>query len=93
MFRYEPATLREILSLRNWINGNSCIARAETTYLDNEKDLVGVSPSVDGAATSLEAWIEDWLIWFHKLLRKVGKARALKQHHGQQLTDIARASK
>lgn len=81
-FRYEPAKPRDILSLQNWINGNSCIARAESAYLDKEKDLVGVSPSLDGAATGLEVWIEDWLVRFHKLFRKVGKAKALEQHYG-----------
>lgn len=78
VFGYETARSRDIASLQNWVNGNACIARAETAYLGHEEELIGV-PLADGGASGLEAWIEDWLIWCHKLFRKVGKVSEITQ--------------
>lgn len=71
MLKYEPAKLRDISSLQNWVNGNSCLAPAETSYLTYCKELLNVASSDDDAITRLEAWVEDSLIRFYKGFRKV----------------------
>ncbi|KAG5657466.1 hypothetical protein KAF25_006030 [Fusarium avenaceum] len=58
---FGPAEPRDTQSLRNWLDGNRCIARDEAAYLLYERDLFSLSPIVDNAATRLENWIEDRL--------------------------------
>ncbi|KAI0401134.1 hypothetical protein F4802DRAFT_582041 [Xylaria palmicola] len=57
-----PVTPRDIYSLRNWVNGNGCVSRQETAYLDIEQDLLSLAGPGDRATSQLEAWIEDNLI-------------------------------
>lgn len=44
-------------SLKNWLNGNGCVAREETAYLEERKDLRSMVLPEDGAM----AWLEDLL--------------------------------
>jgi hypothetical protein len=71
MLKLEAAKPRDVLSLQNWVNGNSCLAPAETAYLTYCKELLSVAPSDDDAVTRLEAWIEDSLIRFYGGFREV----------------------
>ncbi|KAJ3579162.1 hypothetical protein NPX13_g1401 [Xylaria arbuscula] len=64
-----PVALRDNLSLRNWLNGNGCVSRLETAYLDHEEDLFGLAGSGDRATSQLEAWIEDKLIDYYPSFR------------------------
>ncbi|KAI1151403.1 hypothetical protein F4825DRAFT_477091 [Nemania diffusa] len=64
-----PVALRDNLSLRNWLNGNGCVSRLETAYLDHEEDLFGLAASGDRATSQLEAWIEDKLIDYYPSFR------------------------
>lgn len=56
--------IRDVQSLRNWVDGNGCVARDETSYLSDEKDLFSLSPTLDSAATRFEDWIEDRMAQF-----------------------------
>lgn len=56
--------VRDVQSLRNWVDGNRCVARDETSYLSDEKDLFSLSPTLDSAAARFEDWIEDRLAQF-----------------------------
>ncbi|KAI3325616.1 hypothetical protein HD806DRAFT_490781 [Xylariaceae sp. AK1471] len=60
-----PAAPRDNLSLKNWLNGNGCVSRQETAYLDYEEDLVGLTGPGDRATSQLEVWIEDKLIEYY----------------------------
>lgn len=71
ILNYAHAKPRNILSLQNWINGNGCIARDETAYLTRCSDLIALNSSHDSATERLEDWIEDKLVRFCKLVRKV----------------------
>lgn len=55
ILQYKPAQEREISSLLNWVEGNACIDREETAYLDHTSDLISLS------ATNDTGWIEDWV--------------------------------
>jgi hypothetical protein len=75
MLGYEPAKLRDILSLQNWVENNSCLARDETAYLTYCEDLISVASSRDGMAEQLEAWIEDIVARCGRVFCKVGLPR------------------
>ncbi|KAK1993570.1 hypothetical protein LX36DRAFT_693638 [Colletotrichum falcatum] len=65
-----PAQKRDLTSLQNWIEGNGCIARAESAYLTQERDLMSLGPVSDGAIVHLEAWLEDRIIRLWRGFRK-----------------------
>lgn len=44
------------------MNGNACLAREETDYLEDERDLMSLASSNDEAFIKLEGWIMDILI-------------------------------
>jgi hypothetical protein len=71
MLSYEPAKLREVLSLQNWVNGKACLAREETEYLKHCKELISVASLGDGTVDRLEAWMEDKLVYFCTVFGKV----------------------
>ncbi|KAL6920565.1 hypothetical protein FSHL1_004542 [Fusarium sambucinum] len=56
------AESRDIQSLSNWVVGNESVARDETSYLSNKKDLFSLSPKIDSATTRFEDWIEDRVV-------------------------------
>lgn len=63
----EPAQRREILNLQNWLSDSGCIARDETQYLDDQRDLMNLGGySVDRALNRLQGPIEDTVIWLSK---------------------------
>ncbi|QPC76221.1 hypothetical protein HYE68_006973 [Fusarium pseudograminearum] len=53
------AESRDLQSLRKWVDGNRTIARDETTYLSEEKDLISLAPRLDNATARFEDWIEE----------------------------------
>ena len=55
MLSFEPAKLRDVLSLQNWVNGSACLAKDEMSYLTGCKELLSIAFSDDGVATQLEA--------------------------------------
>ena len=58
-------------SVRNWIAGNSCIAREETQYLDHERDLFNIVGKGDDGMAFMEPLIEDALIQAAQCLKRV----------------------
>ena len=71
MLGFENAKYRHISSLQSWLEGNGCIARAETAYLQQGEDLVTLTSTSDNALDQLEAWIEHAMIWISKNSRIV----------------------
>ena len=61
---FDRSEVRDVQSLRTWLVGNACVAKDETSYLSDEKDLFSLSPSLDSAAARFEDWIEDRLAQF-----------------------------
>ncbi|KAI2616350.1 hypothetical protein GGR54DRAFT_631828 [Hypoxylon sp. NC1633] len=57
----EDARPRNVSNLRNWVNGNGCVARAETAYLAQRGELVSVAGTDDTIISWLEALVEDGL--------------------------------
>lgn len=67
ILQYERLGERDIRCLRNWVEGNACLAEEETAYLDNGRDLVTLGETEDKALTVFEDWIEDMLTrWRHR---------------------------
>ncbi|KAL2820069.1 hypothetical protein BJX63DRAFT_337402 [Aspergillus granulosus] len=70
MFALKAATSGDVRSLQNWLDGNGCLAREESAYLEHRRDLVTLaSPGDDDATTRLETWVEDKLIRFYRGFR------------------------
>lgn len=67
----ETARPRNVSSLRNWINGNGCVAREETAYLARSEELANVVDSDDTVMTWLETLVEDSLTRLRRCLRQV----------------------
>lgn len=82
----EAASPRDVSNLRNWVDGNACLARQETAYLTRDEDLLTVAPSRDRSVMNVEAWVEDCLIrffrWCHQvwnLLRERNRLTLMRQ--------------
>jgi hypothetical protein len=76
---YEPPKPRDVLNLQNWINGNGCIAREETAYLDHSKDLLSISFREDSAVTWLEALVEYGLFLLRQRSSQVKNLKHCRQ--------------
>ncbi|EKJ68425.1 hypothetical protein FPSE_11433 [Fusarium pseudograminearum CS3096] len=74
--RAEP---RDIQSLKRWVDGNGCVAKDETSYLLNEKDLLSLSPKLDNAIARFEDWIEDRVVQFLRH-SKMASPRIISSH-------------
>ncbi|KAK1456148.1 hypothetical protein CMEL01_16560, partial [Colletotrichum melonis] len=64
------AAPRDVRSLRNWVEDNSCLSRDETAYLEEGADLATMASSKDSAIDKLENWVEDKLIHYYQGFRK-----------------------
>ncbi|KAI9900825.1 hypothetical protein N3K66_005087 [Trichothecium roseum] len=69
-FAFDPAPRRAAGNLRNWVDGNGSIARAESEYLEHGRDLVSVGEVDDNAAAWLEALVEDVCVGARRQLEK-----------------------
>jgi hypothetical protein len=65
------AESRDVRSLRNWVDGNGCLAGNETSYLEHDCDLVSLVPTIDNAVKGFESWIEEKLVQFLPKFREV----------------------
>ncbi|KAI1128943.1 hypothetical protein F5Y10DRAFT_291580 [Nemania abortiva] len=65
------ASSRDLLSLQHWVKGNSCLNRAETAYLEKEREMINLSPSSDSAMNKLEDWTEDQFIRHYARFREI----------------------
>ncbi|CAI0654757.1 unnamed protein product, partial [Colletotrichum noveboracense] len=65
-----PAAPKDVLSLQNWVEDNSCLSRNETAYLEETADLATMAFSKDSAMEKLEDWVEDKLIQYYRGFRK-----------------------
>lgn len=81
MNEFLPAQNRDITSLQNWVNGTGSIARAESGYLDDDKDLLTFKSSNDGPLLQLEEKVAVIFIQiFRGFYRVCGKKK--KYRHG-----------
>ena len=62
---------RDILSLQNWIAGNACISRKETSYLTHTFDLLCARSISNDAIKRVQEFLEAGLIRFYQPFRKV----------------------
>lgn len=77
-FAYETASAKLVSSLLNWVDGNGCIARAETAYLDSD-ELISIASIDDTVMVWLETWVEKVLIHLQKYCgKKVGEQNKLE---------------
>lgn len=67
---FDPAHVRDVESLQNWLEGTSGLARKETEYLTHSRELVCLAPASDNAVVWLETWVEDKLVRFLHGFRK-----------------------
>ncbi|RSL41577.1 hypothetical protein CEP54_015775 [Fusarium duplospermum] len=69
-----------VLSLENWLQGNACIAREESRFLDHTEDLLTVAPLEDGVMYWLEMTVTACAEFFTKV-------RLVQAKHQQNRSD------
>ena len=70
-FNFPGTSERDVTSLKNWVHGNSCIARSETTYLNQRDDLASLTAVHDDTIFQPESILEDFLVWWDTWMRPV----------------------
>lgn len=68
---YQSANTRDVQNLRNWVDGNGCIAREETAYLQSSEGLLTLRHSHDSAVIWLETIVENSIIRLHSCFGRV----------------------
>ncbi|CAG8953484.1 hypothetical protein HYFRA_00010234 [Hymenoscyphus fraxineus] len=68
---YPASTERDINSLSNWVEGTSCLARQDSSYLDHKDDLMNLTGPVDNAITRTESVVEDSMFGLRYYLLRV----------------------
>ena len=53
MLGFEHASSRSVASLQHWVDGNWCLARDETAYLLQGRDLIGLGTLNNSAIEKL----------------------------------------
>ena len=71
MLKLLPAPKRDVDNLQRWLEGNSCLARSETAYLNETNDLLSVRGYSAEALPQLESWVESVMVYFYHRFRKV----------------------
>jgi len=71
VLNFDAAQRRDVLNLHRWVDGNGCIARAETAYLAHCEDLFRVASSGDSLVAWLEALVEDGCVCLSQFFGKV----------------------
>ncbi|KAI1504694.1 hypothetical protein F5X99DRAFT_370710 [Biscogniauxia marginata] len=66
MLSFETATNRDVANLQNWIDGNGCIAREETAYLEQGEDLLTVASPNDSAIIWLGLLVEKGRVYLRE---------------------------
>src|SRR5690606_9427987 len=66
----------DVTSLNNWLEGNGCLSREESAYLQEPYDLLTVAAPEDGALSWLVAVIEGLQARFRRHFVKVRGASA-----------------
>jgi hypothetical protein len=64
---FESPLPLHVSSIENWLEGNGCIARDETKFLDHEDDLLTIAPVEDGVLRWLELLVSASLAFFRKV--------------------------
>jgi hypothetical protein len=65
------AAARDIKSIKNWINGTGCIARAESEFLEQHDDMVNLAGTFDNAVHFVEMVAEKIAFRVSAHVRKV----------------------
>lgn len=74
MLSLDDAGIRDTDSLQNWVNGNGSVAREETEYLENSRDLTRIAPLKDTGLERAEKWVEDSAIRCWRGFREVARS-------------------
>lgn len=67
---FECPTKRDLENLRNWIDNKASVARDETAYLHQSKDLMTIISPRDDALGRLTPVTERLVAGLYRLLRK-----------------------
>ena len=59
---FESAKARDVQNLQNWVDGNGCVAREETAYLQRSEELLTLSYAYDSAVIWSETLVEDNIV-------------------------------
>ncbi len=62
---------QDILNMQNWVENTSSLARDETAYLFEPKDLMTILSPQDAALAHLTPLLEGFMLALYKLLKKV----------------------
>lgn len=73
---FDDPRKRDTTNLRNWVENTSCLARDETAYLLQPKDLMTILSPQDHALSRLSPLLEGLLRTFHSVLSKVSSLHA-----------------
>ncbi|CAG8973488.1 hypothetical protein HYALB_00002813 [Hymenoscyphus albidus] len=76
---YPASTERDIISLNNWVEGTSCLARQDSSYLDHKDDLMNLTGPVDNAITRTESVVEDSMFGLRYYLLRYTPLSKMKQ--------------
>ena len=71
-FKFDHAPGRAATNLQNWVAGTGAIARAESEYLQQKRDLMSIGAVEDNAATWLEAFVEDAWVGVRRHASRLG---------------------
>lgn len=74
---YTQARKRDVERLKKWVDENGCIAKEESRYLGQGKDLFTFSSEDEDPLSRLERSVEDALIPFFKTYYKVSQRSPL----------------
>ncbi|KAF1992972.1 hypothetical protein P154DRAFT_591726, partial [Amniculicola lignicola CBS 123094] len=58
VMRLPNASPRDIISIKNWLNGTGSIARAETNFLEHQHDMANLTGALDSAVNYIETFVE-----------------------------------
>lgn len=63
---------KDVVNIRNWVENKSSLARNETAYLFQSKDLMTILSPQDAAVARLTPVLEGFMRTGYRLFRKVG---------------------
>lgn len=71
--RLPSAAKENIASLQNWVDGNACISRKETSFLKAD-DLLTTANPADDALAIVQSRVEGLFVRFHQAFKKVSES-------------------
>lgn len=66
---------KDVVNIQNWVENKSSLARNETAYLVQSKDLMTILSPQDAAVARLTPVLEGFMRTVYRLFRKVGSLK------------------